>query len=58
MSLVSGMGRRDDEQRTSFCSEALETSEQVCTQRGADTKEASFIGMAEKLTKHGIYTQF
>lgn len=28
--LVSGMGRRDDEQRTSFCSEVLKASEQVC----------------------------
>lgn len=43
MSLVSGMGRGDDEQRISFCSEALETSEQVCTQREGQTQKRPLL---------------
>lgn len=56
---VNGVGKKNSEQRASFSFEALEDIRTgVCLRRGAATKRLSFMGMAEKLKKHDIYTQF
>ena len=51
---VSGMGRRDGKQWASFkfCSPGDRRS--LCLRKGANTKESSFMRMAERCKKHDI----